>query len=145
MFKLLKKRIKNEKGLSLVELLAVIVILAIIAAIAIPAIGNIIENSRAKAEISDAIQVLNSANVYFTDNPKATVFTNTAATEGATTTSNYADYVEINDASDTFTVNNTKPLEVNYQGQYVKGTYTLAQLTALEVKGGEIVGQGSVE
>ncbi len=142
MFELLKKRIKNEKGLSLVELLAVIVILAIVAAIAIPAIGNIIENSRAKAEISDAIQVLNSANVYFTDNPKATVFTNTAATEGATT-SNYADYVEINDANDTFTVNNTKPLQVNYQGQYVKGTYTLAQLTALEVKGGEIVGQGT--
>ena len=41
MFNTLKKRIKNEKGLSLVELLAVIVILAIVAAIAIPAIIGI--------------------------------------------------------------------------------------------------------
>ncbi|WP_339174838.1 prepilin-type N-terminal cleavage/methylation domain-containing protein [Solibacillus sp. FSL R5-0691] len=58
MFNTLKKRIKNEKGLSLVELLAVIVILAIVAAIAIPAIGNIINNSRDKAEISDAINII---------------------------------------------------------------------------------------
>lgn len=37
-------RVKNEKGLTLVELLAVIVILAIVAAIAIPAISNVIDN-----------------------------------------------------------------------------------------------------
>lgn len=67
MFELLKKRIKNEKGLSLVELLAVIVILGIVAAIAVPAIGNIIENSRYNAAKSDAINVLNAANLYFTD------------------------------------------------------------------------------
>ncbi len=42
MKKFLQKRLKNEKGLTLVELLAVIVILGIIAAIAIPSIGNII-------------------------------------------------------------------------------------------------------
>lgn len=69
MFKLMKKRIKNEKGLSLVELLAVIVILGIIAAIAIPAIGNIIENSRYNAVKADAINVINAANLYFVDNP----------------------------------------------------------------------------
>ncbi|MEK5183672.1 prepilin-type N-terminal cleavage/methylation domain-containing protein [Solibacillus sp. FSL W7-1324] len=69
MFNTLKKRIKNEKGLSLVELLAVIVILAIVAAIAIPAIGNIIENSRYNAVKSDAINVLNAAQLYYTDNP----------------------------------------------------------------------------
>lgn len=68
MFQQMKKRIKNEKGLTLIELLAVIVILAIVAAIAIPAIGNIIENSRSKAVVSDAINVMNSANMYFTDN-----------------------------------------------------------------------------
>ncbi|WP_332649379.1 prepilin-type N-terminal cleavage/methylation domain-containing protein [Lysinibacillus sp. 54212] len=72
MFELMKKRIKNEKGLSLVELLAVIVILAIVAAIAIPAIGNIIENSRLNGVKSDAINVINSANLYYTDNPEAT-------------------------------------------------------------------------
>ncbi|WP_205758523.1 prepilin-type N-terminal cleavage/methylation domain-containing protein [Lysinibacillus sp. SGAir0095] len=69
MFKTMKKRIKNEKGLTLIELLAVVVILAIIAAIAIPAIGNIISNSRAKAQVADAISVLDAANLYFTDNP----------------------------------------------------------------------------
>ncbi|WP_107943078.1 type II secretion system protein [Metasolibacillus fluoroglycofenilyticus] len=71
MFQTLKKRIKNEKGLTLIELLAVIVILAIVAAIAVPAIGNIIDNSRYKAVKSDAINVINAANIYFTDNPNA--------------------------------------------------------------------------
>lgn len=69
MLNLLKKRLKNEKGLTLVELLAVIVILAIVAAIAIPAIGNIIDNSRYKAAKADAIIILEAANIYFTDNP----------------------------------------------------------------------------
>ncbi|MEK5333699.1 prepilin-type N-terminal cleavage/methylation domain-containing protein [Lysinibacillus sp. FSL W8-0992] len=69
MFKKLlnKKLLKNQKGLTLIELLAVIVILAIIAAIAIPAIGNIIENSRYNAAKADALNVINAANIYFTD------------------------------------------------------------------------------
>lgn len=69
MFQQMKKRIKNEKGLTLIELLAVIVILAIVAAIAVPAIGNIIDNSRGKALVADATNVMNAANLYFTDNP----------------------------------------------------------------------------
>lgn len=68
MIKTLRKQLKNEKGLTLIELLAVIVILAIIAAIAIPAIGNIIENSRAKALVSDSVNVMNAANMYFMEN-----------------------------------------------------------------------------
>ena len=68
MFKEMKKRIKNEKGLTLIELLAVIVILAIIAAIAIPAIGNIISNSRDKAVLSDAANLLSGAKIAITDN-----------------------------------------------------------------------------
>lgn len=71
MKKLLKKRL-NQKGLTLIELLAVIVILAIVAAIAIPAIGNVIENSRYKAVKADAINVLNAANLYYTENPSVT-------------------------------------------------------------------------
>ena len=71
MFKKLmnKKLVKNEKGLTLVELLAVIVILAIIAAIAVPAIGNIIENSRYNAVKSDALNVITAGTLYYTDNP----------------------------------------------------------------------------
>ena len=55
------KIFKNEKGLTLIELLAVIVILAIVAAIATPAIGNIIDNSRDKAILADASSVLSAA------------------------------------------------------------------------------------
>ena len=56
MFKNMKKQLNNEKGLTLIELLAVIVILAIIAAIAVPAIGNIINNSKDKAVLSRCIK-----------------------------------------------------------------------------------------
>lgn len=72
MKKYLQKKLNNEKGMTLIELLAVIVIIAIIAAIAIPAIGNIIENSRYSAVKSDATNVLAAANIYFTENPAET-------------------------------------------------------------------------
>lgn len=68
MKKYLQKKLNNEKGMTLIELLAVIVIIAIIAAIAIPAIGNIIENSRHGAVKSDYQNALASANIYFTEN-----------------------------------------------------------------------------
>lgn len=67
MLKLLKKRMKNEKGLTLIEVLAVVVILAIVAMIAIPAIGNLIENNRVKAIKADAVNIISAANLYFTD------------------------------------------------------------------------------
>lgn len=67
----MRKQLKNEKGLTLIELLAVIVILAIIAAIAIPAIGNIITNSKYNAAKADALNVLNAAQMYYLDNPEA--------------------------------------------------------------------------
>ena len=71
MKKFLQKRLKNEKGLTLVELLAVIVILGIIAAIAIPSIGNIINNSKVNALIADGQNVLAAANMYFIENGNA--------------------------------------------------------------------------
>lgn len=64
MRQLIKKQMKNEKGLTLIELLAVIVILGIIAAIAVPSIANIIEKSRFDAIKADGIQVLNAAKIY---------------------------------------------------------------------------------
>jgi type IV pilus assembly protein PilA len=77
MKKLIQNKLKNQKGLTLIELLAVIVILAIIAAIAIPAIGNIIENSRYSAVKADAQNVLSAANIYYTENPAGPMSTAT--------------------------------------------------------------------
>ncbi|GAA0333935.1 hypothetical protein GCM10008967_25870 [Bacillus carboniphilus] len=57
----IKQAWKNEKGLTLVELLAVVVILGIIAAIAVPSIGGIIENSKRDAHIANAQQMISSA------------------------------------------------------------------------------------
>ncbi|MEK4403909.1 prepilin-type N-terminal cleavage/methylation domain-containing protein [Sporosarcina sp. FSL K6-6792] len=68
MKKFMQERLNNEKGLTLVELLAVIVILGIIAAIAIPSIGGIIQGTREKAVIADAQNTLAAANLYFTEN-----------------------------------------------------------------------------
>lgn len=55
------KQMKNEKGMTLVEVLAVLVILALIAAIAIPMIGNMISNSQQKSELNDALNIIAAA------------------------------------------------------------------------------------
>ena len=58
------QRLKNERGLTLVELLAVIVILAIIAVIAFVFIGGIIENSKKDAHIANAQQIITAAKLH---------------------------------------------------------------------------------
>lgn len=64
--KKIKKTMRREDGFTLVELLAVIVILGIILAIAIPAIGNVIADSRTKAEAATDALILDAARIYFT-------------------------------------------------------------------------------
>ncbi|WLR50087.1 type II secretion system protein [Bacillus tianshenii] len=61
MVKKFKALLKNNRGLTLIELLAVIVILGIIAAIAVPSIGNIIDNSKRDAHIANAEQMVSAA------------------------------------------------------------------------------------
>jgi type IV pilus assembly protein PilA len=65
---MLKRFVKNERGLTLIELLAVIVILGIIAAIAIPSIAGLINKSKDDAKIAEGIQIINAAKLYMTAN-----------------------------------------------------------------------------
>ncbi|ARF16228.1 type II secretion system protein [Sporosarcina ureae] len=83
MKKFLQKKL-NQKGLTLVELLAVIVILGIIAAIAVPAIGNIITNSKVSALKADGQNAISAANIYFAESKSdaTSVTTEVLKTEG---------------------------------------------------------------
>ena len=146
------KHIKNEKGLTLIELLAVIVILAIIAAIAIPAIGNIIENSRVKAAKSDAANIVSAAAIYFTENSSDTVFTNLST--HASYDSNWADFISDRGTAETFIV--TKAQGATASTIYVDGVsngrgFTISSgtgttgitLATLDVSSGAVVTSGA--
>ena len=58
------KTLRNKKGVTLVELLAVVVILGIIAAIAVPTIGGLIERQQEKADELTLENVISAAKLY---------------------------------------------------------------------------------
>lgn len=72
MKKMMKKLFKSEKGLTLIELLAVIVILGIIAAIAVPAIGGIINKTKDDALKAEGVQIISAAKMHMAANALST-------------------------------------------------------------------------
>ena len=63
---MIKKMMNNKKGLTLIELLAVIVVLGIVAAIAIPSIGGVIERSKKNADAATLKLIEDAAIRYYT-------------------------------------------------------------------------------
>ncbi|MFB3165760.1 type II secretion system protein [Neobacillus sp. 179-C4.2 HS] len=57
----------NEKGFSLVEVLAVIVILGFIASIGLISISNVIANSKDKTFVNNALTIIHAADLYLND------------------------------------------------------------------------------
>ncbi|SDM23396.1 type II secretion system protein [Bacillus sp. OK048] len=60
----------NEKGYSLIEVLAVIVILGIIASIGLVSISNVIAVSKDKTFVNNALAVVHAADLYLNDEKK---------------------------------------------------------------------------
>lgn len=105
MLQMLKKKLKDQRGLTLIELLAVIVILGIISAIAVPNIGKVIDNSKESAIRADAIQILNAAKLYAADNGVPVDDTTTAnVDEGELDKTKLANYVDSVTTFASFTV-----------------------------------------
>ncbi|MEH7223084.1 type II secretion system protein [Bacillus sp. JJ1566] len=119
---MLKKYIKNQKGLTLIELLAVIVILGIIAAIAVPSIGNLINNTKEKAKVAEAVQIIDAAKLAHATKNSQTTWTYDAdpIVDGTIYLKDYLD--SVNDTSFT----------VNYDGK----TYTITGHEATAVISG---------
>ncbi|MDQ0351996.1 type IV pilus assembly protein PilA [Alkalibacillus filiformis] len=82
---------KNQKGITLVELLAVIVILGIIALIAVPAIANVIEDSRYDSVKATAINIIEAGELYAVTNEEDSVTLSELEDEGYINISGYDD------------------------------------------------------
>ncbi|QIL45805.1 type II secretion system protein [Vagococcus coleopterorum] len=64
----MSRLLKDERGMTLVELLATVVILAIIAAIGVTAIGQVIQNSKEDAGVANVQQAMNAGKLYQSTN-----------------------------------------------------------------------------
>ena len=79
MLQTLKKRLKNRKGFTLIELIVVIAIIAILAAVLIPQFAGFTTRANDKAAISSTRTVLTAVNAILAENPTTTLTTLTEA------------------------------------------------------------------
>ncbi|MFC4320957.1 type II secretion system protein [Litchfieldia salsa] len=142
---MMKKILKNQKGLTLIELLAVIVILGIIAAIAVPAIGNIIANSERKADLTEASQIIGSAKLYIasegpTFDPSANTLKITKAADGSlsylpTGNTGFEGYLDKSDAFELTITKNGGALTFSIDAHPSTEDYAQPGLSPAHVKG----------
>lgn len=67
MLKVFSKKMKNQNGFTLVELIVVIAIIGILGAIAVPKFGGFRENAADKADKATAAVLANAARLYYID------------------------------------------------------------------------------
>lgn len=114
---------RNEHGLTLVELLAVIVILGIVSAIAVPSVGSIIDNSKRDAHIANARQMIEAARIYATNEGAAT----NIATLDELAAKGYIDYPTDPFTSQPYTKNNENKVTWDSQIQTFSVTLYCSQ------------------
>lgn len=115
--------VRNERGLTLVELLAVVVILGIVSVIAVPSIGSIIDNSKRDAHIANARQMIEAARIYATNEGAAT----SSATLDELATKGYIDYPTDPFTSQPYTKNNENKVTWDSQIQTFSVTLYCSQ------------------
>lgn len=149
-----KNTIRSQKGMTLIELLAVVVILAILALIAIPSIGGLIDNTKKDAMVANAQQMVSSARLALATDPDIVDWTASKVGEEGTisleklSNGNYIENLNDPDTNAAYTKENMKASYVKVEKEAdatVGGTGadkdTIAKYGVLKVTKVKLVGE----